>query len=375
MNRVSLFCLAGAYICLSAYAQVKMSPDGDHSDVLKVDMTARRPCTEGPEFGNLFKECVVPENKEVNPGAGIRVNGDTESAADENDLIKVELKVEPFPVPSGVTFILKCNNTKINVWDSRTMNNALLESETEAAITFSAANKTVWVEDPSGGDADLELVARSGGTDICSDKVHFYPFTSIVIALGGETQNPSDPASTDHGMFQLATNLYQEGYDVHMYDEDDVDYSGAGAVYNEVVNAVQHRDVKKVAIYGYSHGGGSTYVLSSVLSNNYTAIGSQFTIPYTAYVDAVQDDGIWDPKREQRRPMGSVFHANYYQEGHIADFDYGLDGGPLIPSMQPDAGYEENVDQPDPTETHGSIDDEPTILHDIFMRITTKMKP
>ena len=151
-----------------------------------------------------------------------------------------------------------------------------------------------------------------------------------------------------------------------------VNYGGAGITYNEVVSAVQHRNVNQVTIYGYSHGGGSTFVLANLLNNNRGAIGA-FTIPFTAYIDAVEDDDLWDSQQEHRRPPSSGFHITYYQEGHIADGDYGLDGGPMIPPMPPGEGFEDNVDQPTPTETHGTIDDEPAILNDIETGLTSRV--
>ncbi len=61
--------------------------------------------------------------------------------------------------------------------------------------------------------------AASTGPDV----LHFYPFNSVVIVLGGEDQVPSDPPNAEHGVFGIATDLYRNGYDVHMYDEDAVD--------------------------------------------------------------------------------------------------------------------------------------------------------
>jgi hypothetical protein len=50
---------------------------------------------------------------------------------------------------------------------------------------------------------------------------------------------------------QLAINEYGSGYDVHMYDEDDVDARyGDGAASDEIVNAAQHRGITSVAILG-----------------------------------------------------------------------------------------------------------------------------
>lgn len=82
------------------------------------------------------------------------------------------------------------------------------------------------------------------------DRVALYRFKSIVIALGGEGHIPWDPVndSGNHGTFQLAIDLYQQGYDIHMYDEDNVSANGAGSVYNEVVSAVQGRAVTEVAL-------------------------------------------------------------------------------------------------------------------------------
>jgi hypothetical protein len=81
------------------------------------------------------------------------VNGDTETGANENDLIEVELKAEPYPAPAGLTYVLKRTNTNIKVWDSQSMGNAILDSGTEATVTFSSDTKTVWVENPAGGTA------------------------------------------------------------------------------------------------------------------------------------------------------------------------------------------------------------------------------
>lgn len=346
--------------------------------VLKVDMTAYRPQTEGPGYGSPFQKQAITNTLEENPGAGIRVNGDDDnnnstadssdtSVSGENDLIEVELKAEPYPA-SGVTYVLKRSSSNIKVWNSQTKGTALLNSGTESEITFSASTKTVWVENPSGGSADLEFIVRSGETDICSDKVHFYPFTSIVIALGGEDQSPTDPANANHGVFQLATNLYQQGYDVHMYDEDNVDYDGAGATYNEVVNAIQHRSVTQVAVFGYSHGGGSTYLLANLLNTNRDTIGT-FTIPFTAYIDGVEDTFMGDMNQEHRRPPSSGYHVNYYQEGSAADG--WLDGGPI--DNPPGADFEVDVDNPTPTETHFTVDDETTVLNGIETRLTPRV--
>ncbi|MDI6809939.1 MAG: hypothetical protein QME66_13385, partial [Candidatus Eisenbacteria bacterium] len=301
----------------------------------KVGMTAYRPTTEGPAYNNPFQRREIPEAQEETPGAGIRVNGDDDNVNstpdrndtavnNENDLIEVVLDAAPPAPASGFKYVLKRSSSNIKVWNSQTKGTAWLDANDETNLTFSTTPMTVWVENPNGGTADLELQAKTdSGTVVCSDKVHFYPFTSIVIALGGEGQDPADPANANHGTFQLAVDLYEQGYDVHMYNEDSVAGNGAGATYDEVISAIQHRNVNQVAIFGYSHGGGSTHDLAERLDNNRGTIGA-FTIPFTAYVDAVTQGAI---TQENRRPPGSGFHVNFYQEGSLADG--GLDGAPL----------------------------------------------
>jgi len=331
-------------------------------------LTAHRPYTEGPAYGNPFQDHEVPDDQEENPGAGIRINGDTEAAANENDLIEVELEVEPFPVPSGVQYFLRRNNSNIRVWDNRQgTGTALLDSGTEAPFTVTVSPMSVWVENPIGGDADFELVAKdSGGNDVCSDKIHFYPFTSVVIALGGEDQDEADPADANHGMFQLAVDLFEQGYDVHMYNEDAVGNNGAGAVYDEVVSAIQNRNVTRVAIYGYSHGGGSTHDLAERLDDNRGTIGT-FTISLTAYIDAVAQPFAY---QENRRPPGSAYHINYFQVGvggldtSVPFYDYGLDGGP-IDNPAPGDPSEVNVDAGGQVIDHYDIDEHPPAINAI----------
>lgn len=338
---------------------------------IKVEATAFRPTHEWPdpedEDGPLNK-AKVPNDQEESPGAGIRVNGDTETAANENDLVEVELRVEPFLASSELTYVLVRSNGNIKVWDSSTMGGALLDSGTEAEVAISSSPMSVWVESPSGGDADLDFSAELDDTEICRDRIHFYAFTSIVIALGGEGQAPTYPAKVDMGIFRLASNLYRRGYDVHMYDEDKVDEYGGGAVYNEVVSAIKNRGVTQVAIFGYSHGGGSTHDLAEKLDIHSAGIGA-FSVPFTAYIDAVENDYCLVIDRsflgpELRRPPGSAYHVNFYQEG-LLDFH----GGPIIDRLPQD--YEKNVDSLTPTHTHKTIANDASILGFIEARLAT----
>ena len=343
--------------------------------VLRVGMTAYRPTTEGPAYATPFPKTAVPEDQEETPGTGIRTNGDDDnnnSTADrddttvnnENDLIEVELKAEPYPTPSGLTYVLKRNNTNIRVWDSQTKGTAILNSGTETAITFSAATRTVWVEAPSGGNADLDLVARPGSTDICSDKVHFYSFQTVVVGLSGEIWLGGDPLVS--GMYNVAQELYGRGYDIHYYDEDVVAADGAGAAYNEVVSAIQNRGVSRVAIYGHSHGGGSTHDLAERLDNNRATIGT-FTTPATAYVDAIENDSDFDMDSELHLPPATQAHLNYYQPNGM------LHGGGVTGAQNLDVTttqWGQNLD-------HATIDNDANVINavrDHVLQVQPKAK-
>ena len=318
--------------------------------VLSVGITAYRPTTELPAYGNPFQRYEVPDDLEESPGAGIRVNGDIESSSNENDLIEVQLNIAPFPIPSSLTCVLKRNNSNIKVWDTQTMGTALLGSNHETNLNFSSHSKTVWVECPTGGVADLTFEARTtNGTVICSDKVHFYPFSSIITVFGGRTQVPNDPPDANEGVFLVALDLYTNGFDVHAYDEKTLATDGSGIAYTEVTNAIATRGVSSVGVFGYSYGGDATHDLSRRLDENRAKIGA-FTIAYSAYVDAIARP-FW--ASQTGRPQGAVYHANYYQTRDTPH------GGPTDP---PGANLSVNVQtnwDPLVTHAHGLSDPPP----------------
>ena len=253
----------------------------------------------------------------------------------------------------------------------------LLATQNSDTITFpGAVPLSIWVEwdTPGIGTAeatlDFRLLDDVSGNTVFTDRLVFHPFTSIVIALGGEGQTPSDPAADSHGTFQTAIELYREGYDVHMYDEDNVNQDGSGAVYNEIVEAIQTRGVTDIAIFGYSHGGGSVQELSVLLHEDRPVIGT-FRIAYTAYIDAVDGSNSPNPSQENERPAGTLYHLNIYQEN--GPFELG--GGPLVDPEPQD-------DEIDVTTTpwgvdlgHGDIDDNMTVRNLVKDRLRARIDP
>ncbi|MCS5635254.1 MAG: proprotein convertase P-domain-containing protein [Myxococcota bacterium] len=289
-----------------------------------VEMIAYRPQSEA--YGAPLLRRRVPEAEEEGPGAGIRINGDDDdgssspdrddpSVAGENDLIEVEWVVGEVPAPAGYEYVIRRSNGNIRVWSGPNKGTAVLDTTDEKVVSPAATTGSVWVENPSGGSAFLVLEARAT-TDlsvVSSDRIDFFPFTSLVIGLHGEFQFPTDPVfGPNEGVSVLAVALHEEGYDSHMYVENEVAADGSGAVYDEIVSAVQNRGVTSLAFYGFSHGGGSIYDLSERLDANKASIGS-FDILFTGYIDGIENDSDLDLDPEVRLPLGTAFHVNYYQ--------------------------------------------------------------
>lgn len=320
-----------------------------------------RPVTEGPSYGVPFRRRLVVDDAEKGC-IGIRLNTDSDDPAKEDDLLEVQIQLADSHPTDMEKFILKRNNDGIRIWNSRTMQNAILDdtaenNETEIQLTKNSPT-TFWVEKTKEGNSTISLISRVDEVDTLIDALTFKPFSSIVVVLGGEDQNPSDPADSNHGVFDLAIQLYKRGYDVHMYNEDVVDSKGEGEAYNEIVNAIKERKVTNIAIIGYSHGGGSTHDLAEELVNTRQSIGL-FNIAFTAYIDAIQNSAFYDMTAETRFPPGSLYHLNFFHTG-----DHILEGG-----FVQGASYNERKNNCN----HFQIDDDPDILTRIFQELCSKV--
>jgi len=231
-----------------------------------------------------------------------------------------------------------------------------------------AHTRTVWVERLNAGDSLLTLRARpsGGGGDLANTQARLFAFSSVVIALGGENQGPSDPPDSNHGIFNIASTLYGMGYDVHMYDEDNVSSSGAGSVYDEVVRAVKQRGIGIVTVFGYSHGGGSTHDLANRLDTNRASIGS-FALVYTAYIDGIRNSSDIDISSETRLPPSTAYHVNYYQRN-----DFLLKGNSV-----PGANVDVNAGaQPwGGGLVHTSVDDAPEVRSGVLSGLLAHVAP
>ena len=321
------------------------------------EMTAYRP-QHGTGYAP-FAPTAIPDAEEESAtlGPGIRANkpGDTDPNG-EDDLIEVELSIDP----PGTQLALRRSSDAIRVWltrDKTTGTEISFTDNKSDALPLSPTETelTVWVEwaSASHGIADLHIEPLT--VTVPKDTLVFHTFHGIVVALGGEDQVPSDPADPNFGTFVAAKSLYTKGFDVHMFDEDTVAADGSGAVYTEIVNAIQNRDVQEVAIFGYSHGAGSTYDLADLLDINRPTIGV-FDIVFTSYVDAVSNNSDVDMAQELRRPPSSAYHLNQYQHGVFFE-DLGLDGGPVSDSNPPPTGLDVETTPWGDGATHFEVDD------------------
>ncbi len=173
---------------------------------------------------------------------------------------------------------------------------------------------TVWVawKSTDHGTADLKLVDLNGNS--VYDTLTFHTFRSHVIMTMGFTQDPAAGVLSFPGIEESAMTLYKEGYDVHLYEwheqQDNVFFNRDNPL-EELKTAVVDRHIEQFVIMGYSYGGGAIYdfALNLYQPENNWVVGAEFAL--SVYVDAVRD---WTAKiPEERKPPGSVAHANYYQ--------------------------------------------------------------
>lgn len=337
---------SGLWLGAGTLCQAGVCPTGN--------LTAHRPQRAAGYFP--MSKTPVVDSDEANDvtGPGIRINapGDAD-AQGEDDLIEVLVSASPANLPVA----LRRETAALRVWTSRDKQpgtELIFTNDKTAALSLSGGGMTVWVEWAMATHGLASLSLEPVDANLTLDTIRFHTFHGIVLSLGGESQVPSVPVDINHGTFVVGIALYNRGYDVLMYDEDDVSADGSGAVYNAAVDAITHRGVDRVAIFGYSHGGGSTYDLAERLDVNRAGIGI-FEILVTSYVDAVENDSDFDLDQELRRPPSAGWHANHYQVGSLTDIF--LDGGPVPNSNPAPTGLNVETTPWGAGSTHYQVDD------------------
>ena len=245
-------------------------------------------------------------------------------------------------------------------------------------LPFGNNTITVFVEwqVPEHGDDILSLVDAT--TFATLDSLRFHSFRTVIVVFGGDGQNPADTdgdgsigdpvgSSTTNreGIFDLAQSLYDSGWDVLPFDEEDVD-APEDIPYTEVRNAVYNRLVSPeygggVSIMGYSQGGGATHDLIERLYED----DENFITIYGVYLDAVDHDGI---NAENDWPDVTLYLLNIYETNSI------LNGGDIDDTevitgstleeinTTSDSGWDHTLD-------HFSIDDNLQVRQRILLRL------
>lgn len=278
------------------------------------DLTAFRPVA--PFFNDLAHP--VAEAWETDPvrGPGIRTNGDDDNGnrrpdyldsmtrpAGDDDLVRVAVEA------SGTSAVVSWTGP-LKAWTTSTK---------QAAVANGGAvsdGQTLWIEyvsavQSSGEPVALTLTVVDATTDsTASDMVAFHRFSSLVVAIGGNTQDPGRAGEPGLGIFEIAEQLYDSGQDVRMFAHGAVKLNGRGAAYDEVVRAVSQRNVDDVAIVGYSWGGGATRDLAAALQSNRALRQAGYRLAYSASIDGIRHGSI---SSETRLPPGSLAHDNLFQ--------------------------------------------------------------
>lgn len=290
---------------------------------IDVRMTAyRAQYANAPAFPLADDAEEIPEADEEDPGVGIRINGDDDDTdgtpdrddnqvGNENDLIQLDVEIQPATAPQGITYLVRTEDGDLAVWEERTKGNAILDGVNEQEIDGGA--RTVWAEwsGANAGAGELEFCVRveASGQVRCPERVAFRTYTSLVIALSGELILDGNQDPSTNGIFPMAQALHEEDYDIQYYNEDEVGDNGAGVVLREVRQAIQGRGVAQIAIFGHSHGGGSTFELAEGMQ-----ILQGVQIVFTGYIDAIREDRTGP---ETRFPPNAAFLLNFFERRTI----------------------------------------------------------
>jgi len=303
----------------------------------------------------------IPEAQHQANGVGIRRNGDSDNGnakvrdravsrviPNENDLIKTVILLSP-EGENGIKYVLHQENNSVAFWINQDKGSQyIIPPEGKRIIS----GGTLWAEwntvrkDDSDERCRFLIEAFDANRSFSIKKEIVYrPFTSVTAAFVGENQTPGDPKGSP-GMNDWVIEELRKGRDVHVWDDgfDAVYYGGfygdcnkygEGAAFNEICNAINNRGVTKVALVGYSHGGGSVYNQAwrmrydGITSNDprYRAppqkIEKDYSLAFTSYVDAIQNSNSANFLSESRRPFKSEFHFNQYQTNKLGSMFLG----------------------------------------------------
>lgn len=247
--------------------------------------------------------------------------------------------------------VIKRSTNLLNVYGAKDATSPILTSGSETIVsTSNAPPKSYWVEcTDTLTTANIEFFLRSaGGQDVKLKTLPFRSFTTVVCALSGEVFNTPTNAA-NQGTYDISEALYLEGYNIAYYPE-----SSETRAAQELKDQRAKCGIAKIGVFGWSHGGGSTYNLALALGQ----------VAFTGYIDAIAQG--WT-SAEDRYPTGSAYHFNYYQRNW---FTYPpLAGDKTNP---PGANKEKDLSS---TTDHFSIVVDPSVQADIKASLKSQISP
>jgi len=321
--------------------------------LMPVDIRVYRPqeVQEAVTWNLTRKQKTIPDSEIEQKKVGIRVNKDGTDGGNENDLIEVEFAST---ILDGFNLVIKRTSPKLRVFASRDGTNVVLDQSEVVVPDAMKPPTSYWVEctdDMPSGDVEFYIRPKSGGQDTKLKALPFRSFSFVVCALSGEVWgNPASASS--QGLYKICENLYLDGYNIHYFPE-----SSEARALAEIRDERNNCGIQKIGVCGYSHGGGSTYRLA-------VAIGQ---INFSGYIDAIANSYTLDTLSEDRYPIGSAYHFNYYQRNWSLALP--LRGDKTKP---PGANIEKDFTS---TTDHMSIDDNATVANDLKAALKAQITP
>ena len=300
----------------------------------QVNLTAYRPqqkvSNSGfPFFRKLpfFKKTPVPDDLETDFSYGptIRLNGRIQS--DDKDLIEVKVVVT-----SDARMVLDYPPS-FRVFRDKNLNGDPLEAK---VYEPGALPDTLWVEHINDGITFTPVhyglsVYPEGGSPQSGDHLVFQRLTTGVLLFMGANQEPNDPPNPGQTFCSIAIELYNNGYDVHMlnedYDEDNEDLIlievgdgfGEGPGWKVAEKWRADNNIANFTLLGYSRGGGSVFDFAT------EAADEGLNVIFSAYLDGVTESALWRQKDEDgdfmiravgvqtKPPPATQKHRHFYQ--------------------------------------------------------------
>jgi hypothetical protein len=220
------------------------------------------------------KQKVIPASEIEQKKVGIRVNKDGNDGGNENDLIEVEFASA---VLEGFDLVIKRTSPKLKVFGSKDGSNVILDNNEALVPESMKPPRSYWVEcsdDMPSGEIEFYIRPKSGGQDTKLKAIPFRSFKTVVGALSGEVWDNAASASSQ-GIYKICEDLYLDGYNIHYYPE-----SSESDCKTELKDQRDKCGVNKVGVFGYSHGGGSTYETTVFMGQ----------VDYTGYIDAIRNN-------------------------------------------------------------------------------------